>query len=188
MANAALARLETQWPAATGPAGLVLLATTPAVAQGHGPGVTAAWLCLAVYMLHQWEEHDGDRFRRYVNDRIAGGREVLTARSVLWINLPLVWGLNAACVLAAAFVSDGWAAPALYLVLINGLGHGAQALRFREPNPGLWTGLFLFIPLGLWGLWTASPSLGLHVLSLAVSIGLHLLILRDVFFPKEAAS
>ncbi|MEO0682713.1 MAG: HXXEE domain-containing protein, partial [Pseudomonadota bacterium] len=103
------------------------------------------------------------------------------------VNLPLVWGLNAVCVLAAAYWSDGWAAPALYLVLINGLGHVAQAIRFRETNPGFWTGLILFIPLGLWGLAASAPPLWLHAFGLALSIGLHVLILKDVFFPPQGA-
>ncbi|MEM1313148.1 MAG: HXXEE domain-containing protein [Pseudomonadota bacterium] len=165
----------------------MLLVLTPVAAAGHGPGVLAAWLCLGAYMIHQWEEHDGDRFRRYVNDRLGGGREILTPRAILWVNLPLVWGLNVACVLAAAAGSDGWAAPALYLVLVNGLGHAAQAIRFREANPGLWSALLIFVPLGLWGLWATSPSAALHLLGLALSLGLHLLILRDVVFPPKAA-
>ncbi|MEO0683248.1 MAG: HXXEE domain-containing protein, partial [Pseudomonadota bacterium] len=74
MTEGAAARLERQWPAATGPAGLVLLLMSPVAAAGHGPGTLAAWLCLGAYMVHQWEEHDGDRFRLYVNDKLGGGR------------------------------------------------------------------------------------------------------------------
>ncbi len=50
----------------------------------------------------------------------------------------------------------GWGVVAAWLLLVNALGHLGQALALRRPNPGLWTGLALFLPLGqaiLWALW-----------------------------------
>ncbi len=35
-------------------------------------------------MLHQLEEHWGDRFRSYVNNTVFGGVEALTVADVLW--------------------------------------------------------------------------------------------------------
>jgi hypothetical protein len=47
-----------------------------------------------VYMIHQVEEHTGDRFRKFVNENVFGGRDTPTVASVLVINLPFVWGIK----------------------------------------------------------------------------------------------
>jgi hypothetical protein len=40
------------------------------------------------YMLHQYEEHDNDRFRAFMNHIWAGGSDVLTLPAVSIVNVP----------------------------------------------------------------------------------------------------
>ncbi|MFZ4717039.1 MAG: HXXEE domain-containing protein, partial [Chthoniobacterales bacterium] len=123
---------------------------------GLMPAFTCTWelplilvfLQLPVYMLHQLEEHDDDRFRRFINDLIGGGREVLSRGAVFVINVPGVWGVNLLSILLAFSLDLGFGLIAIYLTLINGLVHLAQAVRLRRYNPGLITAVILFLPVG----------------------------------------
>ena len=45
-------------------------------------------------MLHQYEEHDNDRFRIFMNRILAGGHDALTHPAVFIINVPGVWALS----------------------------------------------------------------------------------------------
>lgn len=56
------------------------------------------------YMVHQVEEHTGDRFRKFANENVFRGRDAITVTSVLVINLPLVSGVN----LLALYVAFMW--------------------------------------------------------------------------------
>lgn len=176
------ARLMSHWVYGGALAGLLLLALTPLVAPALPGPALIVWLTLPAYMLHQFEEHDADRFRRFVNDRLAGGAEALTIRDVFWINIAGVWAVIAAALWLALRADPGWGLIAAYLVLVNGLAHGVQALALRRPNPGLWTGLALFLPLGtaLWlALWPVATAVQ-HALSLALVIAVHAAIVTRV--------
>ncbi len=66
-------RLVAGWAYGGFLAGLLLLALTPIFASGWDGATTLVFLALPVYIIHQYEEHDGDRFRRFVNKRLGGG-------------------------------------------------------------------------------------------------------------------
>jgi hypothetical protein len=61
-------------------AGLFLLAIAPVLAAPVGLPLLLVYLLLPVYVLHQCGEHYDDRFRKFVNDLLAGGWEVLSTR------------------------------------------------------------------------------------------------------------
>ncbi|KAB2877130.1 MAG: HXXEE domain-containing protein, partial [Bauldia sp.] len=82
-------------------AGLFLLAVVPLLAGAFDLPFLLVYLQLPVYMLHQLEEHQGDRFRAFVNARLAGGRDALTTAAVVVINVPLVWGIDLAAIYLA---------------------------------------------------------------------------------------
>ncbi len=73
-----LARLYDNWVYGGFLAALMLLALTPLLASGWPLPLLLIWLQLPIYMLHQYEEHDDDRFRQVVNTTIGGGKEVLS--------------------------------------------------------------------------------------------------------------
>ena len=87
---------QWQWPAAALFAAAFLLAMTPLFADRIGLALTLVYVQLPLYMLHQWEEHAGDRFRLHINRVFGGGREVLTPIATFWINSLGVWGIDLA--------------------------------------------------------------------------------------------
>src|SRR5208282_2200477 len=101
----------------------------------------SAWVQLPLYMIHQYEEHDADRFRRFVNQHIAGGREALTLADVFVINVPGVWGVIAASCYLAWVVRPGLALIAIYLTLVNAGAHVGALVALRRYNPGLITAI-----------------------------------------------
>lgn len=125
------------------------------------------------YMIHQVEEHAGDRFRRFVNSRMCRGLDVLRPVDVLVINLPLVWGLNLAALYCGWAWGAGYGLVAPYAVLVNGVVHVVAAVRLRGYNPGLATAVLVFLPLGTLTLWVAGGSAAQHLFALGVAVLLH---------------
>ena len=132
------------------------------------------------YMIHQVEEHQGDRFRRFVNDRLFGGSDVLRTVDVLVINLPLVWGLNLAALYAALAAGMGYGLVAPYAMLVNAIAHFGAFARFKTYNPGLWTSALIFVPLSAStiGVIGALPQVTLvhHLVGIGLAVLLHVLI------------
>jgi hypothetical protein len=181
-------RLAAYWVYGGALAGLVLLAVAPLVAPHWPPAGLLVWLALAAYMVHQYEEHDADRFRRFVNGRLAGGGAALGLGAVFWINVAGVWGVLVATLWLTLRAHPGWALSAAYLLLVNGLAHVVQAAALRGPNPGLWTALTLFLPLGgaLWRLLLAQATAVQHAASLALVAAVHVAILARVARARQA--
>ncbi len=174
-----LDRLIRNWVYGGFLAALLLLALTWFIAQDWPVWLTAIWIMLPVYMVHQYEEHDNDRFRLFVNRQIAGGREALSPLAVFVINIPGVWGVILVSFALAWNVRPGLGLIAIYLVLVNGVIHLGAAIALRGYNPGLITALALFLPIGgvaLWILQDTGPAIADHAIGLAVSLGIHAII------------
>src|SRR5271157_2126002 len=146
-------RLVDNWVYGGVLAGVLLLVLSPLLIGSWSTALALTFLHLPAYMLHQYEEHDDDRFRCMVNATIGKGREVLSRGAVFIINVPGVWGLIVLSLYLAAKVDLGFALIAVYLVVINGIVHIAQAIAMRRYNPGLGSAILLFLPLGAWSLW-----------------------------------
>jgi hypothetical protein len=150
------------------------------------PGLHWSWflaliyLHTPIYMLHQVEEHTGDRFRRFVNQHVFGGLEGLTPAAVLWINIPGVWGVTSLSLYLAVFVGAGWGLIADWLVVVNGAIHIVAAIAQRSYNPGLWTAIFLFLPLSCVTLWKSAGVHATwiqHIAGLSVAVIIHAVII-----------
>ena len=100
-------RLTHYWVYGGSLAGLLLLVLMPVLASGWPIALTMVFLQLPVYMLHQYEEHDDDRFRQFFNRVLFGGREVLSSAAVFLINVPGVWGVIAVSFCLAWSVNIG---------------------------------------------------------------------------------
>src|SRR5262245_59550571 len=175
---------EWQWPAASLFAAGFLLPLTPIWFSTAGPALALVYLQLPVYLLHQWEEHTGDRFRHYVNRHLAGGREGLTPAATSWITALGVWGVDLVALYLAGFVHCSFGLIAVYLPLLNAVGHIAPALVRREYNPGLWTALVLFLPVGGWSWYVvgAASAAGwaAHAAGAGVAVAVHAAIVVHV--------
>jgi hypothetical protein len=173
-------RLIRCWCYGGGLAGALLLALTPLIAAGWSRAMTLTFLTLPIYMLHQLEEHDDDRFRRFFNDTIAHGREGLTPLAVFVVNIFGVWCVIATAIYLAWAVSSGWGLIAVYLVAVNALVHLAHSVMFRRYNPGLATAAVLFVPLSGAALWTIDAAGRYHAMGLVTALVLHAVIIIHV--------
>lgn len=173
------ARLIDNWVYGGALAGLLLLALMPTLTAGWPLADTLVFLVLPIYMIHQYEEHDGDRFRRFINDLMAGGREAMTRRAVFVINIPGVWLPLAVCLILTRGYGSAYASFAGWLILVNALLHVGVAAKTKSYNPGLVTGLVLFLPLGLAVLVAGAPQAGFvdHVIGLTLAMALHVAII-----------
>lgn len=173
-------RFYVHWVVATAVLLVDLLLYTPFALAGRGEALALIYSFGPAYMLHQLEEHSGDRFRANANSRVFGGREALTKLTVLRVNLPGVWGLNLIALYAALEFGPGWGLAAPYLAVVNAVAHCVVALRFREYNPGLATALAVFIPLGGYALHAVPATLAQHLIGLGVAIAIHAAIIIPV--------
>ena len=182
---------DWQWPYAGAFAATFLLAFVPIVWSAAGVAGALVFVQLPAYMLHQLEEHGGDRFRRFVNARIGGGRELLGPGLTFGINLVGVWVLFIAAFLLAYYVDPGLGLIAVYTTGVNAVVHLLAAAAARGYNPGLTTAAALFVPLTVWaGLEVGSTydvSIGLQMLALGVAIGGHLAIIATVVLRVRAS-
>ena len=173
-----------QWPYAALFAAAFLGVLAPIVFRYAGVPLGLVYLQLPIYMLHQYEEHAGDRFRLWVNTMIGHGREVLTPIATFWINSLLVWGLDLVALYLACFVSLSLGLIAFYLPIVNAFGHIVPAILTRKYNPGLLTSVVLFLPVGIYSAVVVSRAAGStlqdQLLALGVAIAVHAIIIVHV--------
>ncbi|MBD8891803.1 HXXEE domain-containing protein [Roseibium litorale] len=176
-----LSRLQQNWVYGGFLASLVFLVLAPVLTQDWPVAELLVYLSLPVYMIHQLEEHDGDRFREFINRVIGHGHEVLTTPVVFVVNVLGVWGMTALSIWLTRMVAPGWGLIAAYLLLINAVLHIVQAAILRGYNPGLVTAVVLFLPLGAGifaGLVPVS-SVANHLVSIILVLALHgMIVLR----------
>lgn len=172
------------WPAAAAFCGAALLLLAPVIWAVAGPAIFWIYLQLPLYMVHQLEEHAGDRFRQFTNEVIGGGVEVLSRRATFVINSVGVWGIDLLALYLAVFISPGWGLMAVYLPLVNSLGHIGQAILLRRYNPGLITSVILFLPLAGTALLVVSrdapAGLAMQAAGLATALAVHAAIIVHV--------
>ncbi len=177
-------RLVANWVYGGFLAGLLLLLLAPVLVGSWSAALVATFLCLPAYMIHQYEEHDDDRFRRFVNQQIGRG-EVLTPLAVFVINVPGVWGIIGISIALAATVRVGFGLMAAYVVAVNGAIHVIHAAIKRGYNPGLGTAIVLFLPLGGYAI-AAIQHAGdgtavMHIVGAGTAIAIHAAIIVHVF-------
>jgi hypothetical protein len=170
-------------------AGLLLLILLPEFARHWSIALFTVFLQLPVYMLHQYEEHDNDRFRRFVNRTIGGGKEVLSPEAIFLINVPGVWGVIAGSFYLSAYVAIGYGLIAVYLTLVNAVTHIVAGVASRAYNPGLATGALLFLPAGAFGVvelqQTGEVGWSHHLVGLLAAIAIHVAIVGYVQVMKR---
>ncbi len=163
-----IGRLTANWVYGALPMAVLLILFAPFVEGVALP----VYLALPIYMLHQYEEHDADRFRKSINRMLGPKARGMSHASVWIINVIFVWFLLLA-VFFAASVDPGWGVVAAYLMAINALVHIVVAIRARQYNPGLVTAILLFLPLSAW-IFAAQPaSLAQYLAGAVLIIALH---------------
>jgi len=175
---------DWQWPYAAVFAACFLLCLVPIVWSEGGAAAMLIYIQLPVYMLHQLEEHAGDRFRHYVNDRLAEGRAALGRGATFAINLLGVWVLVLASILLAYYVDPGLGLIGVYLTGVNAVVHLLVAAARREYNPGLATAAAIFAPLTVWSAIEINDrydvSTGTNLLALGIALLGHVAIVAVI--------
>jgi hypothetical protein len=160
-----------------------LAVLAPLVFRYAGIPLGLVYLQLPIYMLHQYEEHAGDRFRLWVNNMLGHGN-VLTPIATFWINSLLVWLLDIVALYLACFVDLSLGLIAIYLPLVNAFGHIIPLIIKRQYNPGVATSIAIFLPIGVLSAYVVSRAAGAgyqdHLLALGVAIAVHATILIHV--------
>jgi hypothetical protein len=171
-------------------AGIMILALMPLLASDWSTTFTAIFVLLPIYMLHQYEEHDGDRFRLYINRKIGNGAEVLTPAAVFVINIGAVWILDLAVIYLAWSVDLRFGLTAVYLMLINAIVHIVGAVRSGGYNPGLVTAVVLLLPFSGFAWWqiqvSGAPTAADHIVGLSIGVGVHAIIVGYALRRRSA--
>lgn len=140
------------WPQGAGFAGLAIIAMVPIARDYYPPWLFATLIQLPLYMLHQYEEWDDNRFGKFIDENIAHVQGALSKEFVFFVNVFVVWGAIIGSAFASLYFHKGFALVAGYLTLINGGLHLLGTIAMRKYNPGVITGVTLFLPLGLWAI------------------------------------
>jgi len=169
------------WAKASLPLAIILFIISPFVYRGIGLAATLVFLTLPFYMLHQFEEHAGGQFKAFVNKTMGRGREIMTDRTIFRVNVLVVWLGIIVVLYLCVYANIVWGLLAGYLVAFNGLVHIIASIRLRRYNPGLWTSVFIFLPLGIYIIYIINKESGAgwlyNVVFLVVVILLHAMLL-----------
>ena len=139
---------EWQWPKAALFCGVIVTLLLSAMLPKLGLMYFFIAMTLPMYMVHQFEEHYHNRFCLMLNEKIGKGKVVLTPKDVFWINSLWVWVVDLIAIALAFLVNPLIGLIPAYFMVLNGILHCLQAIRFRSSNPGLITSLLLFFPIG----------------------------------------
>jgi hypothetical protein len=168
---------DWEWPYAAAFAAVFLLALLPLWWDATDTALAAVYVMLPLYMLHQLEEHAGDRFRLAVNALAADGREALTRPAAFWINAGAVWIVDLIALWLAYHVELAIGLLPVYLMGVNAVTHIVAAVATRAYNPGLWTAIFVFMPVSIWAAIevgdAADAGLGWQLAALAFALAVH---------------
>ncbi|MGF1582327.1 MAG: HXXEE domain-containing protein [Gemmataceae bacterium] len=174
------ARLKQNWVYGGFLSAFVLFGLVIVLLRDSSLAFVLVYLHLPIYQLHQYEEHDDDRFRKFINEVFGNGRDIMTVDAVFIINIGAVWALYTAVIIASALYDIGLGLVLVYTTLLNGIAHLGQGLAFRKYNPGLGTSLLLFLPVSSFALWSVSQAQGVgvlhHLVGVLVGVIVHVVI------------
>lgn len=173
MRNGWQERLVAHWVYGAALMTPILLIFILSAAAALPPLAVLTLLALPIYTAHQYEEHDGDRFRQYVNQMLPAGRRGLSLTAVFWINTILVWAPIAAAGAGVAWLDPAFALFPSYLLAINAIVHIGPAIARRAYNPGLWTAATLMLPYGALLIAIVPAGLAAHVVAAALVVAIH---------------
>jgi hypothetical protein len=170
---------------------VMLFLVTPFIYMGIGLAAFLVFLTLPFYMLHQFEEHAGGQFKAFVTKTVGRGLEVLSDRAIFQVNVLFVWLGTLVVLYLCVYVDIVWGLLSGYLVMFNGIVHIVTSIRMRRYNPGLWTSIFVFLPLGVYLIYVINIESGAgwlyNIIFLVVTILLHAMILINARRQRRQA-
>ena len=155
--------IQKYWSAFGGLAGIGILIYMILLWDKRPTIHSLAWIHLSILMFHQFEEYAypggfQEFFNRHIysHTRLTSSR--LTRKAILWVNIVIAWTAYA----GAAYYFEqvpAFEAGLLLITIFNGLLHTFLGIKLKKYNPGIITGLILFIPFGIYMLYMLSNQL-----------------------------
>ncbi len=166
-------RIYSNWVYGGFLAGILMLFLMPMLTSGWSTELKLFYLTLPIYMLHQYEEWDGDRFRIFLNQHLGSGKNLLTHEAGFVINILGVWGVISVSLYLAFYVNSGYGLIAAYLILVNAFVHLLAGFILGSYNPGLITAAALFMPLGFSILYWGNFDSTFQYIGIAMAVLIH---------------
>lgn len=115
---------------------------------------TLIWIHLAILLLHQFEEYSfPGKFKDFYNANIFNKNPItrfpLNERGVLIVNIVLAWTMYMIASIVGIkmiYLTFGL----IGITILNGIMHTVMFVKLKKYNPGLITGVFGFIPFGIY--------------------------------------
>jgi Protein of unknown function with HXXEE motif len=161
------------WSRTTLPIAGILLFFSPLIFEKLGLLLFIVFLQLPAYMIHQYEEHAHGKFKAHITNMM--GQEALSDRDIFYINILLVWVMDIIALYLAVYVHIWFGLIAAYMPAFNGITHIAASIKMRKYNPGVLTSIFIFLPVGCFGIYLISQTAKVSVLHHAIALGITLL-------------
>jgi len=169
------------WSRTTLPIVMILLFLSPVLFIKLGSTLFFVFLQLPIYMIHQFEEHSQNKFKIYIDKLMGKGTEALTFKDIFYINILFVWVLDIIALYLALYVHIGFGLIAAYIPVINGISHIGMGIKGRKYNPGLWSSIFLFLPVGSYSILLLTQNSDVkpihHIIAFIVTLVVHGLIM-----------
>ena len=133
------------------------------------------WVLVAASALHVVEEH-ALGWRRWANEEFGKRLGIHLTWSDFWATNALLIVFGIACA-SVGWKAAGFSLALPALALINAaLFHILPSVRAGAPNPGLFSAVALYVPIGIWAYVAAASddrlSFGTFVLSVVLGAGL----------------
>jgi Protein of unknown function with HXXEE motif len=161
------------WSRTTLPIAGILLLLSPLIFEKFGLLSFLVFLQLPAYMIHQYEEHAQGKFKTYITNMM--GFEALSDKDIFIINILLVWVLDIVALYLAVYIHIWFGLIAAYMPAFNGITHIAASIKMKKYNPGVLTSIFIFLPVGFYGIYLISQTAKVSVIHHAIALGITIL-------------
>lgn len=144
------------------------------------------WLQFPCYLIHEFEEHAyPGGFKAFVNRvifKVKAPYEVLTSRSVFWINIPAIWLLFPTAAILAQHINPSIGAILPIFALFNASLHIIIFCIKRRYNPGLIVSFFINYPTGIYTLYMMDQAALLDAITCVSAFLLTLIVHLAIVF------
>ncbi len=107
---------------------------------------------------------------------------MLDDNAIFWINILGVWCLSLLGLYLSVYVSLMYGLAVAYLTVLNGVSHILMAIAKRRFNPGFWTSLLLFLPVGGYALYALSVAENDRIHPSCLRLGVALVVHGAILF------
>jgi hypothetical protein len=149
---------QAHWTRVTLPVAVAVLLLLPVTFAAVSAATFFALLFVPLFLLHQYDEHAGDRLRYVVNRIMASSLEPLSPRRTLLIAALGGWLPLFAAPLLSAYASPVFVVIPAVLALLEVVLHLSGVLVMGKSSPGLPTALVLLLPFAVFAVGAAETA------------------------------